>query len=133
MSRSMAPVEPDPAKITACSSLPPTARSDDRPGILAKPRCLQTRSRRLGMGVGVKRQNGVADEFLDEVERSSRGGVVGVGDPAQPEGSQHGRIAPDDRSPDGVDQEWSVVRMSVTFRIHENAYREATRRFTHHA
>ena len=61
------------------------AAADESPGVLAEPRGLQPRARGLGVGVGVQRQHGVADEVLDERQRASTGGVVGVGHPARPE------------------------------------------------
>lgn len=40
----------------------------------------------FGVGVGVERQYPFPYRVLDEVQRSSGGGVVGVGDPAGPVG-----------------------------------------------
>ena len=55
--------------------------ADQSPGLLAQPGGLQPGTGALGVGVGVAGQDVVADELLDEVERTARRGVVGVGDP----------------------------------------------------
>src|SRR5690606_37203677 len=56
------------------------------------------------VSVGVEWEDRPADEVLDEAQRPSRGGVVGVGDPAQTEWGLDGGVGPDDRGADLVDQ-----------------------------
>ena len=46
--------------------------ADDGAGILAEPGGLQARATRFGVGVGVQRQDGVADDVLDEQRQADR-------------------------------------------------------------
>ena len=105
MSRSMAPVEPEPAKITACSSeVPPTHVRMMSLGVLSEPGGLAARFRGLGVGVGIHRHHLVVDQVLDEGQRPPRGRVVGVGDPTRSVWSRHCGVRSDDRSADRVDE-----------------------------
>ena len=78
--------------------------SDDPAGILAELRRLPAGPRRFGMGVAVEREDRLADEVLDEGERPTRGRVVGVGDPTQPERPEDGFVLPDDAGLDRLDE-----------------------------
>ena len=95
-SLSMAPVHPDPAKMTTVSSSPPTASRMISAGVLAQPRRLQAGARALGVRVGVAGEHLVADEVLDEGQGAARGGVVGVGDAAWAVGPVHHLVVADD-------------------------------------
>ncbi len=85
---------------------------DDGAGVLAQPGGLQPGAGRLRVGVGVTRQDLVPDEFLDEVEPSTRRGVVGVGDPSGPERPPHHLVVADHRLPDAA-QERTVGWLGV--------------------
>ena len=86
---------------------------DDRAGVFAEPRGLQTGAAGLGMSVGVTREHLVPDEVLQEAQRSTRRGVVGVGDPAWPIRSWHDLVIADDgsriRRSNGVSRNSRVV------------------------
>ena len=101
---SIAPVEPDPQKITQVSSSPPTASRMICAGVLAQPRRLQAGARRLGVGVGVAGEDLVADEVLDEAQRPPRRGVVGIGDPMRAVRPVHHLIVADDGFADPAQQ-----------------------------
>ena len=62
------------------------------------------RSRRLGVGVGVQRQDRVADVVLDERQAAPRRRVVGVGDAADAVRARDRLVVADDRGPDQVDE-----------------------------
>ena len=68
---------------------------DARSSILPKPRCLKSGSTGFGVGVCVSREHLVTNEFFDESESASGGGVVGVGDTAGTEGTVHHVIVTD--------------------------------------
>ena len=82
----------------------PDTATDEGAGLLAKAGGLKTGSRSLGVGVGVKRQDRLPDEVLDEVERAGGGGVVGVGDLTKPVGGGDSRVGSDHRLADRFDQ-----------------------------
>ena len=105
-SLSIAPVEPEPAKRTTWSSLVAADRvADDRAG---RPRGTGSSGDpvpgRLGVGVAVERQDRLADEVLDERQRSARGRVVGVRDAAQAERSDDRLVVADDGGADRLDE-----------------------------
>ena len=102
--RLMAVVEPEPQKITACSSVAPTAARMMSRASSRKREVWRPGARRLGVGVGVQRQHRVADVVLDEGQRPAGRGVVGVGDPARPERAGHRLVVADDGGTDGVDE-----------------------------
>ena len=77
---------------------------DDRAGVFAEPGGLQTGAAGFGMSVGVTREHFVPDEVLQEAQRSTRRGVVGVGDPAWPIRSWHHLVIADDGFPDPSQQ-----------------------------
>ena len=104
ISLSIAPVQPEPEKITTVSSSPPTASRMIRAGVLAQPGGLQAGAAGLGVGVGVARQHLVADEVLDEGQRAPGRGVVGVGDPARAVGPVHDLVVADDGLADAAQQ-----------------------------
>ena len=89
--------------------------SDDAARILAQSRGLQARAARLGVGVGVGGQNGIADEVLDERQRTSTRGVVGVGDAPRAEGPVHDAVLADDASADAL-EDGQVVTHGATLR-----------------
>ena len=62
--------------------------------VLAQGGHLPAGRRGLGVRVRVERQYVVADEVLDEGERASRGGVVGVDERTRPEWTLDARIVP---------------------------------------
>ena len=66
----IAPVAPEPQKITTCRRSPPTASRMIAARVLAQPRGLQAGAAGLGVRVGVERQHLVADEVLDEGQRA---------------------------------------------------------------
>ncbi len=72
--------------------------------LLAEARGLEARPRRLGVGVRVQRQDGVADVVLDERQASPGRRVVRVRDPADPVRSCDGLVVADHGRPDQVDQ-----------------------------
>ena len=80
----IAPVAPEPQKMTASSLAAADRVADD---LRARPRGSASSAgpvpRGLGVRVGVERQHLVADEVLDERQRAPRRGVVGVGDAAR--------------------------------------------------
>src|SRR5690606_24111559 len=78
--------------------------TDDVSSLLAEPGGLEAGPRRLRVGVGVHRENGAADEILYQVERTARGGVIGVHDPAHPEWRGHRGVGADERRSDLLDQ-----------------------------
>ena len=78
--------------------------ADDGAGILTEPGGLQSRTARFGVGVGVQRQDGVADDVFDERQGPSRSRVVGVRDPTQPEGGGDRFVLADHRRADRLDQ-----------------------------
>ena len=82
----------------------PDRPADDLPRLLPEPGGLQPGARGFGVGVCVKREDLGADEILDHGQRSARGGVVGVGDPAQPERGHHRGVLPDHRLSHLLDQ-----------------------------
>ena len=73
---------------------------DNGTGVLAQPGGLQTGSAGLGVRVGVAGQYLVADEVLEEAQRSTRRGVVGIGHPARPVRTGHHLILADHRVTD---------------------------------
>ena len=78
--------------------------ADQSSGLLAQPGGLQPGAGALGVGVGVAGQDVVADEVLDEVERTARSGVVGVGDPPPAVRAVQRRAFTDHTPPDPVEQ-----------------------------
>ena len=74
------------------------------PRLLAEARGLEPRAGRLGVRVRVQRQDGVADEVLDEAEAPPRGRVVGVGDAPDAVRPGHRLVVADHRRPDEVDE-----------------------------
>ena len=74
---------------------------DDLAGLFAKAGRLQRRPGRFGVGVGIQRENLVADVVLDEGERSTRCRVVGVGDSPRSERTAHDLVTSDDGGADG--------------------------------
>ena len=68
ISLSIAPVAPEPQKMTQVSSVAADGLVDDPPRVLAQAGGLQPGARRLGVGVRVAGQHLVADEVLDEAE-----------------------------------------------------------------
>ena len=74
----------------------PDTSTDDLAGLFPETGRLQAGAGRFGVSVGVQRQYCFADEVFDEGERASRGGVVGVGDPARTEGAVHYLVLADD-------------------------------------
>ena len=99
-SLSIAPVAPEPQKMTTSSSAPLTRRVDDPAGVLAQRRGLPARRRRLRVRVPVQRQDAVADEVLDERQRAAGGRVVRVHEAARPERPVEHRVVADHRAAD---------------------------------
>ena len=77
---------------------------DDAPSLLAQRRRAPTRGRRLGVRVGVGRQDLVADDVLDEGERSAGGGGVGVDGAARPERPGQHDVVADALAANALDQ-----------------------------
>ena len=100
----MAAVEPEPTKRTTCSSVAPDRVPDDPPRLGPEARRLEARARRLGVRVGVERQDRVAQVVLDERQAAAGGGVVGVGDAADAERARHRLVVADDRGADQLDE-----------------------------
>ena len=73
-------------------------------GLLAEARRLEAGAGRLGVGVGVARQDRGPDVVLEESQAASRRGVVGVGHAPGPEGSLEHLVVPDDRAADELDE-----------------------------
>ena len=73
---------------------------DDGTGVFAQPGGLQPGSAGFSVGVGVAGQYLVADKVLQEAQRPTRGGVVGVGHPTRPVRTGHHLILTDHRVPD---------------------------------
>ena len=112
---SIAPVEPEPANSDDVVVLGAADRvADDPPGVLAEAGRLEPGPRRLGVGVAVERQDRLADEVLDERERATRRGVVGVGDPAQPERPDDRLVVADDVGPDPLDEGGGLVHAGLS-------------------
>ena len=103
-SLSIAPVVPEPQKMTTSSSPPLTARWMMPARVLAQRRRLPAGRRRLGVRVRVQRQHAVADEVLDERQRAAGRRVVRVDEPARPERPVEDRVVADHRAADPVDQ-----------------------------
>ena len=80
------------------------AGPDDVAGVFAKPGGLQPCPRGLRVGVRIQGEHSLPDVVLDEVERPPGCGVVGIGDPAQPEWRHHRRVGADHRLADPFDQ-----------------------------
>ena len=78
--------------------------ADDPARVLAQAGGLQAGAAGLGVGVGVARQDLVADEVLDEAQRPAGRRVVGVGDAPWPVGSRHDLVIADDGRPDTAQQ-----------------------------
>src|SRR3954451_19717866 len=92
----IAPVAPEPVKITRSSGPPPTARwmiarASSRNAVVCRPGGPRPPcgggwwgrtavARALGVRVGVERHHLVAQEVLDEAERPARRGVVRIRD-----------------------------------------------------
>ena len=100
----IAPVAPEPQKMTQSSSPPPTARMDDLARVVAELRRLAAGAARLGVRVRVERHHLFADELLDERDRAARRGVVGVGDAARTVGTFERVVVTDDRGANRFDQ-----------------------------
>ena len=75
-----------------------TRPQDDLAGLLAEAGRLEAGAGRLGVRVGVERQDRVADVVLDEGERATGGRVVGVGHAAHAERPSDGLVVADDRA-----------------------------------
>ena len=88
--------------------------ADDPPGVLAEAGRLEPGPRRFGVGVAVERQDRVADEVLDERERATRRGVVGVRHPAQPERPDDRLVVADDVGPDRLDEGRGLVHAGLS-------------------
>ena len=82
----------------------PDGVADDPARLLAEARRLQPRSRRLGVRVGVQRQDGVAQVVLDERQGPAGRRVVGVRDAADPERPGDRLVVADDRCADQLDE-----------------------------
>ena len=80
------------------------AFGDDPAGIFAELGRLQPGARRLGVGVGVQGQHDVGDVVLDERQRATRCGVVGVHDRSWPERPIDHLRSTDHRRSDRVNQ-----------------------------
>ena len=102
--RSIAAVEPEPTKMTTCSSVAPTASFDDLPRLGPEAGRLEARPRDLGVRVRVEREDGVAQVVLDERQAAAGRRVVGVGHPAHAERPGHGLVVADHGAPDEVDE-----------------------------
>ncbi len=90
------PGGPRPAEDHAGFLVTANGITNDPAGILAQPRRLQAGARRFGVGVGVAGEDLVADEVLDEAQRPTRGGVVGVGDAMRSVRAVHHLVVADD-------------------------------------
>ena len=77
---------------------------DDPACILTQPARLPSRSGRLGVGVGVSRQDVISDHVLDEPEGPPARRVVGIRDTARPERADHHLVVADHRFPDPTQQ-----------------------------
>ena len=75
---------------------------DDPAGVLAQPGGLQAGAAALGVGVGVARQHLVADEVLEERQRSAARRVVGVRHPPRAERAAHQLVVADHRLADAA-------------------------------
>jgi hypothetical protein len=73
---------------------------DDPAGVFAQSCRLQAGARGLRVGVGVPRQDLVADEVLDECERACASGVVRVGHPTRTVRPPHHLVVADHRTAD---------------------------------
>jgi len=82
----------------------PQSVSDDAPRLLPEARRLEARARRLGVGVGIARQDRGPDVVLDEAQATPRCRVVGVRDAARSEGSFDDLVVADDRRADELDE-----------------------------
>ena len=82
----------------------PDGAPDDLAGLGPEARGLEPGPRRFGVGVGVEREDRVAQVVLDERERASRRRVVGVGDAPDPERPRDRLVVPDDRGADRLDE-----------------------------
>jgi len=81
----------------------------DAARVVAQAHRLQASGQRLGVRVGVQRQDLVADEVLDEAQRPAGGGVVGVHDALGPERSRQDEVVPDHRTPDQLDERVALL------------------------
>lgn len=70
---------------------------DDGTGVLPEAGGLPPGPGRLRVGVGVPREHEVADGVLDEAQRTTRGGVVGVDHAPRPVGTVDDLVLADDR------------------------------------
>ena len=68
ISRSTAPVAPDPQKMTQVSSSPLIGVTNDLAGVLAQSGGLSAGAARLGVSVRVAGEHLVADEVLEKAE-----------------------------------------------------------------
>jgi hypothetical protein len=81
---------------------------DQLAGVLAQAGGVAAGPRALGVGVGVARQDLVADGVLDEVEGLARRGPVGVGDPPRLERPGQRVAVADDPAADPLDQRLGI-------------------------
>jgi len=77
---------------------------DDTPRVFAQQAGGQAGAGGFRVGVGVPGQHMVPDGVLDEVQRPTGSGVVGVGDPARPVRAVEDLAFADDPCPDPLDQ-----------------------------
>ncbi len=84
-------------------------RVHEAPRVVAQAHRLAAGGRRLGVGVGVERQDLVADEVLDEAQRPARGGVVGVDDALGAERPGQDEVVADHRAPDEIDERGALL------------------------
>ena len=103
-----APVAPEPVKITTSSAEPPTAARMMLARLLAERGRLRARGRDLGVRVGVEGHHLVAEEVLDERERSARGRVVRIGDALRPVRAVDDPIVADHCVTNGLDERFGL-------------------------
>jgi hypothetical protein len=78
--------------------------ADELAGLLAQAGRLPAGPGALGVGVGVAGQDLLADDVLDERQRTAGGGVVAVDEPARPKGAGQLVVVADHRLPDAPQQ-----------------------------